>query len=105
MTATWRYPLLPAGRRTSATGLFLPFHVTAETADGRPFGPVLRSCGGSERAMPGARRRAPRVVAAATPLRVGSAWTPYVGFGVEGAAIVSLPMIGPAIACSPVELR
>jgi len=55
--------------------------------------------------MPGARRRASRVVAAATPLRVGSAWTPYVGIGVEGAAICSRPMIEPAIVCSPVELR
>jgi len=54
---------------------------------------------------PACRRRAPRVVAAATPLRVGSAWTPYVGFGVDGAAICSLPMNGPAIVCSPVGPR
>jgi uncharacterized protein len=41
-----------------------------------------------------------RVLAAATPLRPGSAWTPYAAFAVEGPSIRLLPMSGPAITCT-----
>jgi uncharacterized protein len=41
-----------------------------------------------------------RVLAAATPLQSGSAWTPYVAFTVEGPSIRLLPMSGPAITCT-----
>lgn len=46
-----------------------------------------------------------RVLATATPLRPGSAWAPFVGFGVEGDAVRLVPMNGPVIVCSPVEPR
>jgi uncharacterized protein len=46
-----------------------------------------------------------RVLAAATPLRPGGAWTPYLGFGVEGGVARLVPMDGRAIVCSPVEPR
>jgi len=45
------------------------------------------------------------VLAAATPLRPGSTWTPYVAFSAEGAAVRLVPMKGPAIVCSPVDAR
>jgi uncharacterized protein len=41
------------------------------------------------------------VLAAATPLQPGSAWTPYVAFTVAGPSIRLLPMSGPAITCTP----
>jgi hypothetical protein len=46
-----------------------------------------------------------RVIAAATPLRPGSTWTPYVGFRVEGPAVRLAPMNGPIVVCSPREQR
>jgi uncharacterized protein len=42
-----------------------------------------------------------RVLAAATPLRPGGAWTPYVGFTVDGSSIRLAPMEGPPIVCRP----
>jgi uncharacterized protein len=46
-----------------------------------------------------------RVLAAAIPSRPVSAWTPYVGFSVEGASVRIVPISGRAIVCSPVEPR
>lgn len=41
-----------------------------------------------------------RVLAAATPLRPGEAWTPYVGFSVDRASVRLVPMNGPIVDCS-----
>ncbi len=46
-----------------------------------------------------------RVLAAATPLQPGSAWTPYVAFTVEGPSIRLLPMSGPAMTCTHERAR
>ncbi len=46
-----------------------------------------------------------RVIAAATPLRPGGTWTPYVGFRVEGASVRLAPINGPIVVCSPREQR
>jgi uncharacterized protein len=46
-----------------------------------------------------------RVLAAATPLRPGSTWTPYVGFSVDGTSVHLAPMNKPIVVCSPYEKR
>jgi uncharacterized protein len=46
-----------------------------------------------------------RFLAAATPLRPGSPWTPYVGFTAEGSSVRLVRMSGPAVVCSPDERR
>jgi uncharacterized protein len=46
-----------------------------------------------------------RVLATATPLQPGGAWTPHVGFTVDGASIRLVRMNWPTITCAPDDKR